>query len=430
MQYLGDYDTTETVVIPFNTFSSDDPSASVTVTDLAQGDIEIHKDGSTTQRSSDSGVAVTINFDGITGNHIVTIDLSDNSDAGYYAAGSRYQVRLEGITVDGATLNVWIGTFSIGCVLRPTTDGRTLDVSSGGAAGVDWANVESPTTAVDLSQTDIQLCDTVTTNSDMRGTDSAALASVVGALADAAAAGDPTSADTLMQYVKQLINVLVGSVGLPAFPAEQAPANDVNLAEVIRAIHTDTSSTLDALIKDVPTVAEFEARTIVSADYVVVGDTIAGVTNVGTVTGNVNGSVGSVTGAVGSVTGAVGSVTGNVGGNVVGSVASVSGAVGSVTGNVGGNITGTIGSLAAQAKIDVNTEVKDVLTVDTGSEVTVPAAAAPIAQQLQFIFQKIRNKEVIDAGAGTATISNDAGAAVATSAITDAANVFTKGEYA
>ena len=52
-----------------------------------------------------------------------------------------------------------------------------------------------------------------------------------------------------------------------------------------------------------PSVAEFEARTIVSADYVVVGDTIAGVTNVGTVTGNVDGSVGSVTGAVGSVTG-------------------------------------------------------------------------------------------------------------------------------
>jgi hypothetical protein len=121
----GDYDTTETVDIPFNTFSSDDPSASVTVTDLVAGDIEIHKDGSITQRASDNGVTVSINFDGVTGNHIVHIDLSDNSDAGYYAAGSRFQVRLEGITVDGATLNVWIGCFSIGCTLRPTTAGRT-----------------------------------------------------------------------------------------------------------------------------------------------------------------------------------------------------------------------------------------------------------------------------------------------------------------
>lgn len=45
-------------------------------------------------------------------------------------------------------------------------------------------------------------------------------------------------------------------------------------------IETDTGTTLDTLIKDIPTVAEFEARTIVSADYTVVGDTIAGVTAV------------------------------------------------------------------------------------------------------------------------------------------------------
>lgn len=82
----------------------------------------------------------------------------------------------------------------------------------------------------------------------MRGTDNAALASVLGALADAAAAGDPTSADTVMQYVKQLINVLVGTTGVTTFPAEAAPANNVSLAEVIRAIHTDTSTTLDGRI--------------------------------------------------------------------------------------------------------------------------------------------------------------------------------------
>lgn len=40
--------------------------------------------------------------------------------------------------------------------LRPTTAGRTLDVTAGGAAGVDWANVEGPTTEVDLSATTIK----------------------------------------------------------------------------------------------------------------------------------------------------------------------------------------------------------------------------------------------------------------------------------
>jgi hypothetical protein len=37
--------------------------------------------------------------------------------------------------------------------LEPTVDGRKLDVSAGGEAGLDWANVGSPTTAVDLSAT-------------------------------------------------------------------------------------------------------------------------------------------------------------------------------------------------------------------------------------------------------------------------------------
>ena len=38
------------------------------------------------------------------------------------------------------------------------------------------------------------------------------------------------------------------------------------------AILTDTGTTLDTLIKDIPTTAEFEARTLVAADYVIVSD--------------------------------------------------------------------------------------------------------------------------------------------------------------
>ena len=57
---------------------------------------------------------------------------------------------------------------------RPeTTEGNTLDVTSTGAAGIDWANVENATSSVTLSGTTVG---TVTTNSDMRGTDSAFLA--------------------------------------------------------------------------------------------------------------------------------------------------------------------------------------------------------------------------------------------------------------
>ena len=75
----------------------------------------------------------------------------------------------------------------------------------------------------------------------MRGTDNAALASVAGALDDVAADGEVTEADTLMQYLKQLINILIGDPGIVAFPAEAAPTNGVSLAEVIRAIHADVT---------------------------------------------------------------------------------------------------------------------------------------------------------------------------------------------
>jgi hypothetical protein len=239
-----------TLYLPFHTFDSNDPSASVTLTGLATTDIEIYKDGSTTQRASDAGYALLdtdgIDFDATTGIHGISIDLADNTTAGFYAAGSQYWVVVASVTVDAATVNFVLATFTIGyegallnttiaaytstdnftlnagsadnnayngCILvahdvasavqtqigviesytgasktvnlkadpgvftmtandnisimppalLPTTMGTTLDVTTTGGAGIDWGNVENPTTAVDLSGTDIQLCDTVTT---------------------------------------------------------------------------------------------------------------------------------------------------------------------------------------------------------------------------------------------------------------------------
>ncbi|KKK59338.1 hypothetical protein LCGC14_3035380, partial [marine sediment metagenome] len=64
---------------------------------------------------------------------------------------------------------VYVDLFAASAVgyLKPTTAGRDLDVSTGGEAGIDWANIGSPTTGVDLSGTDLQLVDTCTTNTDM-----------------------------------------------------------------------------------------------------------------------------------------------------------------------------------------------------------------------------------------------------------------------
>jgi hypothetical protein len=64
----------------------------------------------------------------------------------------------------GATFTVAAGdNISImdAAPLAPTVPGRTLDVSAGGEAGVDWANVGSPTTTLNLSGTTVNTVATV-----------------------------------------------------------------------------------------------------------------------------------------------------------------------------------------------------------------------------------------------------------------------------
>jgi hypothetical protein len=113
--YLGDFATTDTVYVFFDTFNSN--GASVTITGLAVTDIEIYKDGSATQRASDAGVALLdtdgIDFDSITGIHGFSIDLSDDTDAGFYATGHEYAVVVASVTVDGQTVNFVAASFSI-----------------------------------------------------------------------------------------------------------------------------------------------------------------------------------------------------------------------------------------------------------------------------------------------------------------------------
>jgi hypothetical protein len=114
--YLGDFTVGSTVYVPFNTFSSDDPSASMTITGLAVTDIEIYKNGNTTQRASDSGYTLLdtdgIDFDGITGIHGFSIDTSDDTTGGFFVGGADYWIVISSITLDGATIN-FVRSFSI-----------------------------------------------------------------------------------------------------------------------------------------------------------------------------------------------------------------------------------------------------------------------------------------------------------------------------
>lgn len=113
--YLGDFELGKTIFFPFCTYNA--AGASVTITGLAVTDIEIFKGASITQRSSDAGYALVdtdgIDIDGITGLHGFTIDTSDNTDAGFFAAGNDYTVVVSTITADSQTVTFIAGRFSL-----------------------------------------------------------------------------------------------------------------------------------------------------------------------------------------------------------------------------------------------------------------------------------------------------------------------------
>lgn len=194
-------------------------------------------------------------------------------------------------------------------LLAPTTAARTLDVTATGAAGIDWANVENPTTALNLSGTNIDVDQIVASVSGAVGSVTGAVGSVTGA-----------------------VGSVTGNVG------------------------GNVTGSVGSVVGAVGSVTGNVGGNVVGTVASVVG-AVGSVT--GNVGGNVTGSVGSVVGAVGSVTGAVGSVTGNVGGNVTGTVASV-------VGNVGGNVTGSVGSVVAVVSANIK-KINDTTILGDGA---------------------------------------------------------------
>jgi len=100
-------------------FTSHDAAtgANEAASNLAVGDVLIYKGTSMTQRSSTAGITLLdtdgLDLDSLTGVNGVSIDLSDNTDAGFYAVGSFYNVVLGPITIDTQTVYVHLATFRI-----------------------------------------------------------------------------------------------------------------------------------------------------------------------------------------------------------------------------------------------------------------------------------------------------------------------------
>lgn len=124
--------------------------------------------------------------------------------------------------------------------LQPTVIGRTLDVSSGGEAGLDWANIGNPTTAQNLSATNIDVDQVV--------------ASVTGAVGSVAANG--ITASSLAADAGSEIAAAVWAESTRTLTAIDEDTTTLDLDATIRGAVGLASANLDTQVDALPTAAE------------------------------------------------------------------------------------------------------------------------------------------------------------------------------
>lgn len=138
--YFGDFLPGSTVYLPFSSANKLGGRVGPS-NDFEAADFLIYKNGSATERSSTAGVTITTNFDSKTGQHMLAIDTSDNTDAGFYEPGATFCVlAYPDETVDSETVGKWIGAFSLG---RRDGASPIIGFAAAGAAG----SITLPSTA-------------------------------------------------------------------------------------------------------------------------------------------------------------------------------------------------------------------------------------------------------------------------------------------
>lgn len=141
-------------------------------------------------------------------------------------------------------VKLWNALATVALPLVPTTAGRTLDVSAGGEAGLDWANIGSPTTSVALTGTTIAVTqkvdvDTIKTNPVVNGgtvtfTTNSTVASTTGAVGSVTGAvGSVTGAvGSVTGNVGGSVVGSVGSIANGGIAAASFAANAIDAAAI------------------------------------------------------------------------------------------------------------------------------------------------------------------------------------------------------
>ncbi len=145
---------------------------------IANTDVKLSKNGAASANKNSGGGT---HIEG--GRYALTFDATDTATVGELAVGinvaGALPVEFKYFVVEEAVYDALFAASAPG-YLQPTTAGRTLDVSAGGEAGIDWANIGSPTTAVNLSATNIDVDQVVASVSGAVASVTGAVGSVTG----------------------------------------------------------------------------------------------------------------------------------------------------------------------------------------------------------------------------------------------------------
>jgi hypothetical protein len=126
--------------------------------------------------------------------------------------------------------------------LYPTTAGRTLDVSATGEAGLDWANVGSPTTTVGLTGTTIATSQVVASVTGAVGSVTGSVASVTGSVGSIATAGITPIADGILSR-KLAMNGNISDVAVTSISSATFTGNNTYTAgDMVQFVTTAPTS--------------------------------------------------------------------------------------------------------------------------------------------------------------------------------------------
>ena len=356
-------------VVRFGPFlDSTDFITAETALTIAQADMQLSKDGGAFAQKNATGNA-THDADGW---YSTTLNTTDTNTVGelylqVVVTGS-IPVWVRWWVIEEAVYDAMYGASAAG-PLQSTTAGRTLDVTATGAAGIDWGNVENPTTAVDLSGTDIQLCDTTTTVTNQVTADVTAVS------------GDTTAANNLeADYDGTGYNKSNSTIGTCT-------------------TNTDMRGT-DSAYTGTPPTAEAIADAVLDEDMTAHQTT---------------GTLGQAIGDPGANTKTLYAalIDDATGASVTADVATVDTVVDGIQTDLD-NGTDGLGAIktavdACATPAEVNTEVQDVLNTDAHAEPTgVPAANESLGTKIGYLFMALRNR--VDITSTKKTFYDDGGA--------------------